>query len=107
MNLAFWRDASIVLLSLEAFVVFLVLGVITYSLIRGTLVLLGTTPKYFGQAMVFLTQAQARVFRITSSLVAPVIAVKAFIARLKGFFTGLRNLFVPRNHLGYTEEEES
>lgn len=96
MGLEFWRDASIVLLAVEALVLVVVVGIVLYFLDRGTTTLLRQIPVYFTQIGGYLAQAHSAVTRAADAIVAPFISIKVFVARVRGLVAGIRKLFVLR-----------
>jgi len=93
MDLGFWRDVSVVVLVIEAFVLTLIGGVITYFVARGVTYLLQEIPKGFLQVRDILAQVQEVVVQITDRAISPVLAVSQFIARLKGIGAGISRQF--------------
>jgi len=89
MDLGFWRDISVVLLVIEAFVLSLVAGVIVYAIGRGITYLLREIPKVFAQIRDILAQVQTVVTQITDRAISPVLAVSQFIGRVKGIRAGI------------------
>ncbi len=96
MNLGFWRDISVVLLVLEAFVLTLLAGVVLYFLGRGVTILLREIPNFFTRIREVQASILSTVSRITDRIVAPAFAAAQFIARLRGIAAGIRKLVIPR-----------
>jgi len=94
MGLEFWRDASIVLLAVEALVLVVVVGIVLYFLDRGTTTLLRQTPGYFALLGGYLAQAHSAVTRVADTIAAPFISIKVFVARVRGLMAGIRNWLV-------------
>ena len=90
MDIGFWRDISVVLLVLEAFVISLVAGIVVYAIGRGVTYLLREIPGVFTQIHDILTQVNDTVRLITEHIVAPFVAVEQFVARLRGIVAGIR-----------------
>lgn len=83
MGLAFWRDLSIVLLSLEAFVLMLIPGALFFFSLKGLRAIetkmLEISPKVQG----VFRQANLKTNQVSDKLAAPFIAASAANARVK------------------------
>ena len=86
MNLGLWRDISVVLLVLEAFVLTIVPLAVFYFLGRGVTYLLREIPGYFVQVRSVLTQVRDVVVQITDRIVAPLPGRSSFRGPDQGRF---------------------
>jgi hypothetical protein len=93
MEIGFWRDISVVLLVLEAFILSLIPLVVVYFLGRGVTYVLRETPGVFAQIRGGLTQVHDMVAQITEQIVAPVLAVARTVAQIRGILAGVRKQF--------------
>ena len=88
-QLAFWRDLSIIVLALEAFVFLVVVGVAFYYTIRGLNWLLVNGRLFFGRVQYWVMRAQRVTASASESIAGPVIQVRTLSPRVKATWRSL------------------
>lgn len=95
MSLDFWRNVSVVWISIHAFILFLIPTVIAYFTVRGINWLLAKTKLGFSKAQGFSRRVNQKTEALSERVVAPVIAAHSKAARAqrvgKSFFENITN----------------
>lgn len=100
MELTFWRDLSIVLLVLEAFILMLVPGVILFFSIKGIQALQNKLREYAPKVQGVFHQVDRTSRKVSDKVAAPFIAVSAARAQVKGLQRGAASLFKRHEVIG-------
>jgi hypothetical protein len=95
-SLANWRDLAVILLVIEAFIMVLVPGVILYFSLRGMLWLIRKLRIWMPQLQSYFYKASEITRRVSEKIAAPVIALDATSARVKGMGTSASYLVKKR-----------
>jgi hypothetical protein len=82
-SIPLWRDISVVLLSVEVFVLSLIPLVVLYFANKGLWRLGSSLRPIFARARARVRQVETVTARVTEVIVAPIIAVYALAARLR------------------------
>ncbi len=90
MNLAAWRDASLVLLALQTLLLVIVVGAVLYFLNRGMAALRRTLRRTFPLVQARLWRVAEISRQVSEKAVAPVIRAETAAARIHRWFISLR-----------------
>ena len=100
MDLAAWRDLSLIWLSFLAFIIGIVPAVLLYFVVRGMLVVNRTVPRYLKLGQYYSGIARDQTRKYSLLLAEPVTKAHGQAARVKAI---VQNLTPRANH---TEQEE-
>jgi hypothetical protein len=98
-NLAAWRDASIVLLALEAMVLVLIPGIILYALARGVTALIAKVRIWGPVVRSYFRQAAAITEQVSQVVAAPVIIVNEKSEQVRASSAALVSMIKPRREV--------
>jgi hypothetical protein len=100
MDLAFWRDASVILLSCEAFIFMLIPGAIFYFAFKGLRVAEAKVREFSPRVQGAFRQANRLTHQYADKLVAPVIKASATGAQLRALGRRTTSLVTRREAKG-------
>lgn len=100
MELTFWRDLSVILLVLEAFILTLVPGVIFFFSIKGLQALERKLREFTPKVQGVFQQVDHTSRRVSDKVAAPFIAASAARAQLKGLQRGTVSLLKRHEVIG-------
>ena len=92
MTISSWRDLSVVLLSLETFVLLLIPGAVLFVAIRGTRWVLDRGRAGLRDVQGWAAKASEETDKVCARLVGPAVKVRVLPAGLKGLWTGVTEL---------------
>jgi hypothetical protein len=98
-NLAAWRDASIVLLALEAMILALIPGIILYALARGVTILIAKIRIWGPIVRSYFRQASTVTEQVSRAVTAPVIIVNEKSDQVRASSAALVSMIKPRKEV--------
>jgi hypothetical protein len=84
MNISLWRDISVVLLALEAFILALIPLAVVYFANKGLWRLRASVRPLFRQVREYVQQVEMTTTRVAEMVVAPIMSFYALVARVRG-----------------------
>lgn len=90
MNLAAWRDLSIILLAIQTLLMVAVVGVVLYLLNRGMAKLRGALARFAPLAQERLWRVSHASQRLSEKAVAPIIRAETANAQVRRWFVAVR-----------------
>jgi len=93
MDLAFWRDLSVVLLCLEGFIMLLIPGAIFFFSIKGLRALERKMREVSPKVQGVFRQVNRVTEQVTDKIAAPIIKISGANAQLRGMRRGAVSLF--------------